>query len=492
MQKKIEFNKSSLIFLCFAFCFLVFLTVMTAIPVNVAGPFDARTDKPFPGIRLEYSSIGAVLEPFTALAQITILAPYMPAAIISILIWFLVIIACITAAKRLKETQGRFNKKTLIACLAAVSSTLFVLVLYSTFIAMVRIPNWRAVVDDPDIILAELQTHTFGSHDGLISARDNLRWHGWRGCSVVAVTEHDSPAGSLKAAALSESNESLPAVLPGVEIGFDKFDYVVAIASKEAFLKTKFDSRQKPFVTWFRDTYDGVVLVLEDSVRAERIERVVNSGIDGFDVANDGHPSTSVKLRKAILNAADNHNLPLVAWTDWHGIGGILRTWTAFRIPGAAALSRQQRATAVLDALRRHDCANITPLTIGRIGHVTPARAILAPFIEIGRYALSLSPLRLLAWWVWGIVLFLCITILLRFGIRPGKTILGLTQAAMGIAILISSARLFIAYASGEATYFFPVYIGLLASVPAVASVLFGVFDIYFAVTRRQINNQVR
>ncbi|MGA2094276.1 MAG: hypothetical protein ABSH16_12865 [Sedimentisphaerales bacterium] len=459
---------------------------MAVIPVNVTGPFDARTDKPAPGIRLEYSPVGAVLEPVTAPAQIIVLAPDMWSAAISILIWSLALIACISAVKRLSRNYWRVNREIITGVLASVSSGLFVLILYSTFTAMVRIPNWRAVVEDPDIVLAELQTHTFGSHDGLISARDNLRWHGQRGCAVVAITEHDSPEGSLKAADLAESDESLPAVLPGVETGFDNFDYVIAITSKEQFLQNKFDIRQKPFVPWFRRAYQGVVLVLEDSIRAERVEQVVATGIDGFDVANDGHPSTSVKLRKAILSAAAHHHLPLVAWTDWHGIGGILRSWTAFRIPGAAALSRQQRATAVLDALRRHDCSNITPLTIGRIGRVTPARVLLAPFIESGRYALSLSAMRLLVWWIWAGAMFLFVTALMSLKINPWKTLLGTLQTAMGIAILVSCGRLFIAYATGEATYFFPVYIGLIASAVGIAAVLFGAFDIYFAVTRKQ------
>lgn len=479
------------IFLFFAFCFLILLTVTTAITVNLTGPFDARTYKPVPGIRLEYSPAGAIWEPLTAPAQIAVLAPYMPAAIISISIWFLTIIVCITAVRCLNKNQRRFNRKFFIACLTAVSSAVFVLVLYGTFIAMVRIPNWRAVVEDPNIVLAELQTHTFGSHDGLISARDNLRWHGQRGCSVVAVTEHDSPAGSLKAAAVSEGDESLPAVLPGVEIGFDKFDYTVSIASKEAFLKTDFNNRQRPFVDWFHQTYQGVVLVLECSVRAERVEQVVDSGIDGFDVANDGHPSASLKLRKAILNAANNHRLPIVAWTDWHGIGGILRTWTAFQIPGASALSRQQRAAAVLDALRTHDCANITPVVIGRIGRETPARIILAPFIESARYALSLSAARLVSWWVWAIVIFIFITVLLNLKINPWKTLLGILQIGMSSAILVGSAKLFIAYVTGQASYFFPVYIGLLASAIAVAAILFGVVDIYLAVIRRQTSNNI-
>jgi hypothetical protein len=467
---------------------LIFLTIMTAIPINVTGPFDARTFEPAEGVRLEYSPAGAALEPVTAPGQIMAMAPNGRAAIISVSIWFLILAGCIAAVGRLPGNHWRVNRRVIAGTLAAIVSGLFVLVLYGTFTVLVRIPNWRAVVQDTDIVLAELQTHTFGSHDGLISARDCLRWHGQRGCSVVAVTEHNFPEESLKAAALAENDESLPAVLPGVEIHIDnELGYVVAIGPREAFLRNTFDRQRIPFMPYFHQTYEGVVLALEYSINTGMVEQLCDAGMDGFSVASDGHPNASIIHRKEVLAVAEAHHLPVVAWSDWHGISGILRTWTAIRVPNAAELSRQQRASAVLDALRRHDWSNITPLTVGRIGRVTPARVIFAPFTESVRYALGLSPARLLAWWIWAVVLFLLVTVLLHLGIRPGKTIRGAAQAAMGIAVLISCFRFFIAYALGQTTHFFPVYIGLMALPLGIAGVLLGVIDIRFAAIRRQI-----
>jgi hypothetical protein len=98
----------------------------------------------------------------------------------------------------------------------------------------------------------------------------------------------------------------------------------------------------------------------------------------------------------------------------------------------------------------------------------------------------------LISWWIWAGAMFLFVTALMYLKINPWKALLGALQAAMGIAILVSCGWLFIAYVTGETTYFFPVYIGLIASAVGIAAVLFGAFDIYVAVTRRQISNPVR
>jgi hypothetical protein len=466
---------------------LIFLTLMAAMPINVTGPFDARTYEPVRDVRLDYSPAGAVFEPVTALAHIITESPDIRTACYSLLFWVLGLSVCIAVVRQLKGNQWRVSRRIITVSVAAAVRIIFWLVLYGTFAVLVRIPNWHAIARDPDIVLVELQTHTFGSSDGLISARDNLRWHGRRGCSVVAVTEHLSPKGSLEAATLAESDESLPAVLPGVEINPGDSGYLVAIAAKEQFLQHPFDSSKKPFISSFHQTYEGIVLSLKAHLKVEMVEQLADAGIDGFEVANDGHPDTSANMLKEVLAVADSHRLPLIAWSDWHGIGGILRTWTAIRIPNAADLSRQQRATAVLETLRRHDCSKITPLVIGRFGQVSLARAIFSPFTETVRYAFSLSPARVLAWWIWAVLLFLVSMVLLHLGIRPVKMILAVVLITFGIAILINSARLIIAYISGQAAFFFPMQVGLEASALALAAITFGVVDAFFAVRRRQV-----
>jgi len=202
-------------------------------------------------------------------------------------------------------------------------------------------------------------------------------------------------------------------------------------------------------------------------------------------VASDAYPGLSPLIRKKILASADAHHLPLVAMTDWHGITGILRTWTAVRVPDSANLSRQQRAAAVLEALRRHECSNITPIVVGRMNQVSFFRTVFAPFIETIRYGLGLSLLRLLSWWVWAIVFFGVATVLLYFGIHPGRLILAVALVSMGAAIIIEGLKLLISHFSSQAPYFFPAQIGWLALALGSAAVVFGIIDACRTVIRR-------
>ena len=464
---------------------LILLTLMSVMPINVIGPFDARTYEPVKNVRVEYSPAGAALEPVMALAHIIAGAPEMRKAAVSVPIWILVLVTGIVVVGQLHRNHWQPGWHTITSAIAAIGIGVFALALYGMFIILVRIPTWRAVAPYPDVLLVELHTHTFGSHDGLISARDCLRWHRQRGCDVVAVTEHDTPKGSLEASAIAENDESLPPVIPGVELHLENLGYICAIGPKEQLAQHAFTNSQGSFIPWFHQNCHGVVFALTHTFTSGIAERFAKLGIDGFDAASDGHSSLSALLQNEVFAAADNYQLPLVSWTDWHGIGGILRTWTAIRVPSASTLSGQQRAEAVLDALRRHKRSNITPLVIGRMKQVSPARAIFAPFIESMRYALELSPLRLLAWWVWSIALFLFATILLHLGIRPEKLISATAMAVMGVLVLIKGIQLIIAHTCGQAPYFFPVEIGLKASVLGITAVIFGVIGSYFAVIRR-------
>jgi len=467
---------------------LVFLTVLAALPINVVGPFDARTYGPAREVRVDYSPVGAALEPMMALAHIITDSFDVRVAAISIPIWIVALVACAAAIRQLHQSRWRISWRTLGRSLAAAGLGLFLLTIYGFFVLLVRVPNWRATALDSNLILADLHAHTFGSHDGLISARDNLRWQAQRGCGVVGIVEHDSPQGGLEAACLSASDESLPPVLAGVEFNEMDVGYVIAAIAlpkrleQHALAQHKKDS----FIPWFHQNCQGVVLALRYHLKPQEVEHFVESGIDGFDVANDGHPDSVASVQELVLAVGRAHHLPLVAWTDWHGAGSILRTWTAFRVPDATRLSRQARAAAVLDALRRHDCENITPLVIGRMRQISLVEAILAPFTETVRYALSLSPLRLLAWWIWGLAWFWVATGLLRLGIRPGSLILAVALVVMGVAISVQALQLVVAHLSGQAPFVFPFQVGLAALGAGIAAIVSGTISGWHALARRQ------
>jgi hypothetical protein len=467
---------------------LLILTVSAFIPINVIGPFDARTYEPVKGVRVEFSPAGAAVEPVTALAHVITEAPDIRAAAISISLWILGLAGCTVAMVKLYKNRWKANRQVIISGLSAMGIGLFVLAVYGFFSILVRIPNWRAISDDPNIVLAELHTHTYSSHDGLISAWGSLRWHAQRGNDVVAVIRHYSPKGRADAAALTmaASDNSLPAILFGVERKLKYLGYIIALDTKEHPEITPVNST---FISRFHQNCQGVVLASMSKLKPGMAENFVKCGIDGFDVACDGHPTISSALHKEVLAAADANQLPMVAWTDWHGIGCILRTWTAIRVHNAAALSREQRAEAVLNVLRRHERANIIPIVIGQMHAVSPVPVIFAPFIEGLRYALSLSPMRVLAWWVWGIALFLAATGLMHLGIHPARLILAAALMIMGTAVIIEGARLIIAHFSGHAPYFFPFQTGLESLAIGITAVISGIISGFYAVIRRQKRN---
>jgi predicted metal-dependent phosphoesterase TrpH len=64
----------------------------------------------------------------------------------------------------------------------------------------------------------DLHNHTFFSADGLMTPAVLLDTAKRRGIGCIAVTDHNTAQGALAAAALSGSDETLPRVIPGIEL----------------------------------------------------------------------------------------------------------------------------------------------------------------------------------------------------------------------------------------------------------------------------------
>jgi len=64
----------------------------------------------------------------------------------------------------------------------------------------------------------DLHNHTVFSADGLLAPAALLRRAKARGIDCIAVTDHNTVRGALEAAALAEADQSLPRVIPGIEV----------------------------------------------------------------------------------------------------------------------------------------------------------------------------------------------------------------------------------------------------------------------------------
>jgi len=441
---------------------LLLVTILAALPFAPEGPHDPRTWRRSDAGTIEFPAAGALVEPVASLGHAIAGAPDMRVAAVSTLLWVLVLgglVSLIVAIRR-----GRAPVWIALRTLGGTGAWLGVFLAWVGFSALVRLPSWRFVRAREDIVVADLQSHTFGSHDGLVSARESLAWHTARGYHVVAVTEHNDPAGAYEAQALAEMCGLPVGVIPGIEwCEPGGGGYLLAIGldgDKPPPTMARPAASAERFIRETRADHGGATLALAWRLKPEDVARLADVGLDGFEISNSGHPDIPDDVREALFKEAEARGLLLVSSTDWHGWGGFARTWTAFHVPGAADMTPPERARAVLRIIRDRRTGDVTPVTAGYMGPPSTMRALFSPFAEFARYAMELGPARVAAWWIWAAALIGIAGLLRRARIRPGRAILAAFLTVLGGGLAYQGTRLLGAWAAGARAGVFLVRVG--------------------------------
>lgn len=441
------------------------MSVLAALPINPQGPFDARDGSIPQGMKLEFPLAGAIGEPVAAPLHILLGSPDFRKTRDASVVW--VTVLAFVAGWRSAPTRTRFKFLARTGrALACASLTLGFLLLWLATAVMLRLPGWRLVVDDPMAVITDLHSHTCGSRDGLVTAAESLACHMAAGFNVVAITEHGYPAAAYEAQRQALATPGAPAVIVGEEFSFNRGGaFFVALGLKPAYLypsglsKKDFVSR---FSTYLHEAHGGALLGLGFKLDEGEIGMLLKAGADGFELANAGHPAIPHPIRERMLGMAREQGLSLVASSDWHGWGGIWRTWTV--LPGTAAAQKdpQERAELVIRKLRERNGQDIIPVTAGYMGPPPLWRVISAPVVEVLRYAAELSLPRVLSWWFWSALLFTLYQALHAKFPRPRALLSAVLLVAMGAVFFISAARLSTLQPSGLLVSAFPQRVALL------------------------------
>ncbi|NOY45424.1 MAG: hypothetical protein GXP50_08235 [Deltaproteobacteria bacterium] len=415
------------------------LTIVSFLPAAPQGPFDARDGARIPGVHLEMPLTAVLLEPLAAPVHVLAGAPDFRRAGIATLVWVGLGAAGVSLAR--DRRRNRWKPRGLLRAAEGGLGAVGFLVAWLGFGVIVRLPGWRLVCDDPTWAVADLQTHTYGSRDGLVSAPANLATHAGHGYDVVAVTEHKHPDGAFAALRASRSRAgSAPDVIPGVEVRSPLGPYLLGIGLRPGVGLPKRNGRRDPtferrFLSAVHQNHRGAVIALSYRLSPADVDRLAALGVDAFEIVNLGHPALGPEVRDALLRVAGTQGIPLVASSDWHGWGGVFRTWTLVRCPGGPPPEKRSEAERALDLLRHHQRDAFVPAVAGVLGRPGWARVVTAPFFETVRYLLELSPVRVLAWWAWGGALSSLLTFLARRRARPGRCLLGLALWVFAIGL---------------------------------------------------------
>jgi hypothetical protein len=390
------------------------------------------------------------VEPVASLGHVIAGAPDIRVAAVSMLVWVLIVGGTVSLVVALRRGGAPVTKA--LRTLGGTGAWLGVFLVWVAFSMLVRLPSWRLETSDPELVIADLQSHTFASHDGLVSARVNLAWHAARGYDVVAFTEHNDPTGAFEAEALAELRRLPVGVIPGVEWREPEGGYLLGLgldSGKPPPTVTGAAASARTFISQVRAQHGGATLALAWKLSPEDVFRLTDLGVDGFEIANSGHPDTPPDVRGAILEVAKTRGLVLVSSTDWHGWSGSARTWTAVRIPGASDMTPSEKTRAVVKALRERRVGDVTPIVAGYMGPASTVRAVFAPFAEIARYAMELSLARVVAWWMWVAAFIGAAELLCRARMRPGRTIFAACLAILGGGLVYEGTRLVGAWVAG-------------------------------------------
>ncbi len=456
---------------------LIILTLLSCLPYDPQGPFDARDYTRLAGIRVEQHPLEAFFEPLAAPFLILAGAPDFLVACVSVLIWVLL---GITAWGMLAEFRAQGVKKPFAILLKGIRGALVAfstLTLIIFLFVVARIPGWRLVVDDPDLIVADLHSHTTKSHDAVVSLKTNLEWHASCGYNLVALTEHDELFAHEDQAQADSSFDRLPAFISGVEAHTGQGAVVLGLCRDPHHIQLgkqgidEWPDRTAWFCRKIHEDCGGAVIALTlKRLRSGDIARLADDGVDGFEMVNSGHPEMRPDLRREVLDVCRSRGLALVASTDWHGWTGLARTWTVIRAPGASALSRSQRADFVIRKLREHDSADVIPVVAGYMGDPSLARAIFSPIAETIRYAQELSTARVISWWIWVWAVFVLWAFLSRIGLSSGGILLASLVCVTGLGLIFSGISLIRQGTGSAASY--PIHIGLISV--AIGAIAFG------------------
>ena len=460
---------------------LMALTLGSLLPLDPQGPFDARDFTSVPGMHLEQSLLGTLIEPFAAPFQIVAGAPDFRLAGLSCLIWFIGGAAVWRLVSDLRRRRPRSRRTLFVRSTIAGLAVGIVMALSIGATVMIRLPRWRLVVDDPNALVADLHSHTYGSHDGLVSGPQNLAWHAAAGYNVVAVTEHGYPAGGFATERYAQrAAGSLPAVIPGQELGFlygREFLPMVVLGLRADYRESPNEGAASPaeFMAYIHEPQRGAAIALGFMLEPEQAGVLADAGIDGFEIANYGHPNIPLAVRNAMLEMARKHGVALVASSDWHGCGGTARTWTVIHTAVAvAALSPQQKSDLVVRKLRERGSRDIIPVVAGYLGPPSRMRAIFSPFAETYRYATELTLAQVLAWWVWSAIMLGLAHGLARIGLPAWRVFRALLLVALGASLLWSGLALVAVTPDGLLASGFPRHIGIYALLLGTPSLLAG------------------
>lgn len=270
-------------------------------------------------------------------------------------------------------------------------------------------PMAALVAEDEDVVVVDVHSHTYHSHDGRdgFSAEDNRAWHAGAGFDAVYVSDHRTYEGYQDGVPGNPSRAGAGTVLlPALEIKFaGKYASVLGEAWRYRAAMDGNTLIPDSLYRVYRSTGIRPTLVLTipgsvDNVPPSTRDSIGYVALELSDAAPRGLRQ-SRRDRAQLLRMADSLDLALVAATNNHGWGRTSAAWTLMRIPGWQGMSPAQLSTAIEAKLHaeRREASRVVERRVP-FGESPVELAATVPAITWSMFA-GISAAERVSWLVW-------------------------------------------------------------------------------------------
>ncbi len=386
----------------FLVLFIVTITVLEILPVGTYGLLNAATYMPLNNFTLVIPKMNHVFSPFIGIPIYLSTDHYLKQESIALFVWGLFFVLAFVFIKR------RYSK-----LFVYVIGYIFAFSLFIGYILFTPFPLLR-IAPDRNYCIVDPHSHTFYSHDGLVSPIQNLNWHAKQGFDAWFVTEHYNIKGGIAEQDLSMTTPYKSMIGEEIRVKDDPHYFLaLGITSSVAGWCPKCPSTVKDLADAVHKQGGALVLALWWLDGKIDFNHYVHDGVDAFEIANAGHKQYLISgVRTMTYKFSQKYHIPLLASSDWHGWGNYAYTWTAFYIPGYAEYNLPQLQHIIISMLRSKQNKSIIPIIYDYPHQYWgTARFIFAPFFDFYYYFSTLPFVDYMSWIVWTILLWTLYTI---------------------------------------------------------------------------------
>ncbi len=317
-----------------------------------------------------------------------------------LLFWVLIVFIVYSIIKSIRIREKGLRSKFIVDQLVNIPILIGLWFTFLVIIIFIPLPNNTIVNNSSNTILVTTHSHTYYSHDGLISEEGLLKWHKRNGFDALFITDHNNHDRTFDFVN-SQRNQKFP----GEPLAMCGEEYSGSNHLSLLGLKEKFSTKGASDSAVIALTHAGNGAVLVNhwfDGEHKSMEYYKNLGVDGFEIENSATDITYDRtIYKRLKDFCEGNNLIMNGGLDFHGYGNACSLWNGFEIPGWRSLDQNSKEEAILKIVRSRDQSKLRVLLYKDRPYYTTKYLWLSPGFTLFNYFRTLNVLQVISWIFW-------------------------------------------------------------------------------------------